>query len=128
MVSVIFSGDLNLYEEKIAISELRVSWILVSEMRAATERKRNDNDIAPYKLAHASSSSGVSQSFDKTASLSSTVSHYGSPVPLTIWFFKRKNNMQHERQRNCQQPPPSPMACYLAALQKLRGTQHPRHG
>ena len=34
----------------------------------------NDNNITPYKLAHASSSSGVSQSFDRAASLASMVS------------------------------------------------------
>ena len=35
---------------------------------------RNDNNITLYKLAHATSSSGVSQSFDKAASLNSMVS------------------------------------------------------
>jgi len=51
---------------------------LFGRMKLSTGRlpeiKRNDNNITLYKFAHASSSSGVSHSFDKAASLNSMVS------------------------------------------------------
>ena len=50
------------------------------------KRKDNDNNIASYKLCHASSSSGLSQSFAKEASLKIAV----SDIFLRDLFSKNK--------------------------------------
>jgi hypothetical protein len=53
------------------------------------ERKQDDNDIALYKSAHASSSSGRSQSFFREDSLASAFSEVIFP---DFFFFARINS------------------------------------